>query len=81
MNASHHDQLLFEAELTIEQDDLDRFHLVQDVVDRVPNLGTKGANLKQLIQTKLIEHKRYIDEHGQYMPDIRNLKWSITNHE
>ena len=43
------------------QNDLDRFHLVQDVVDRLPHLGSKGAYLKQQMQDKLIEHKHYID--------------------
>jgi xylulose-5-phosphate/fructose-6-phosphate phosphoketolase len=57
------------------QNDLDRFHLVQDVIDRLPHLGTKGANLKQWTQNKLVEHKQYIDEHGEDLPEIRNWQW------
>ena len=51
---------------------------MQDVVDRVPNLGSKGAYLKQQMKDKLIVHKRYIDAHGQDMPEILNWKWSVA---
>jgi xylulose-5-phosphate/fructose-6-phosphate phosphoketolase len=55
--------------------EMDRFHLVMDVIDRVPNLGAKGVYLKQTLQDKLVQHKQYIDKYGQDMPEIRNWKW------
>lgn len=55
--------------------DMDRFHLVQDVLDRVPQLGDEIAYLKQEMQDKLIRHKQYIRENGMDMPEIRNWEW------
>ena len=57
------------------QNEIDRFHLVMDVVDRVPGVGTKGAYLKQLMKDKLVEHKHYINKHGEDLPEIRNWMW------
>ncbi|HID68477.1 MAG TPA: phosphoketolase, partial [Roseibacterium sp.] len=54
---------------------MDRFHLVADVIDRVPELGYKAASLKQLVRDKLIEHAHYITEHGQDMPAVSEWKW------
>ena len=55
--------------------DLDRFHLVMDVIDRVPQTGDRGVALKQMLQAKLIEHKQYICEHGVDMPEVRDWQW------
>jgi xylulose-5-phosphate/fructose-6-phosphate phosphoketolase len=56
--------------------DLDRFHLVMDTIDRLPQTGEKGVYLKQQLQDKLIEHKQYIAKNGEDLPEIRNWKWS-----
>jgi xylulose-5-phosphate/fructose-6-phosphate phosphoketolase len=56
--------------------DLDRFHLVSDVIDRVPGLGAGAAYAQQAIREKLIEHKQYIGKYGEDMPDIRGWAWS-----
>lgn len=55
--------------------DLDRFHLVQDVIKRLPHLGKTGDQLIQWTKDKLIEHKHFIEENGQDMPEIQNWKW------
>ena len=58
--------------------DLDRFHLVMDTIDRLPQTGKEGRVLKEKLQAKLIEHKLYINKHGQDLPEIRNWKWDPT---
>jgi xylulose-5-phosphate/fructose-6-phosphate phosphoketolase len=55
--------------------DLDRFHLAGDVVDRVPRLQRTGAHFKQFLRNKLVEHKQYIRDNGDDLPEVRNWKW------
>jgi xylulose-5-phosphate/fructose-6-phosphate phosphoketolase len=55
--------------------DLDRFHLAGDVVDRVPRLQRVGAHFKQWLRNRLVEHKQYIRDRGEDMPEIRDWKW------
>ncbi len=59
--------------------ELDRFSLVDDVIDRVPQLGYKAAYVKQMMHDKLIEHKLYINEHGEDMPEILHWKWQHSS--
>lgn len=59
----------------VVMNDLDRFHLVMDVIDRVPKLERIGAHIKQSMRNKLLEHKQYISLHGDDMPEIRDWKW------
>ena len=56
--------------------DLDRYHLAGDAVDRVKRLGNVAAYFKQMLRDKLIEHRQYIVRHGEDMPEIRNWKWN-----
>ena len=55
--------------------DLDRFHLAGDVVDRVPRLQPINAHFKQFLRNRLVEHKQYICEHGDDLPEIRDWTW------
>ena len=55
--------------------DMDRFHLVDDVIDRLPQLGPKAAYTKQMIRDKLIDHKEYIRKYGDDMPEIAGWRW------
>jgi xylulose-5-phosphate/fructose-6-phosphate phosphoketolase len=55
--------------------DLDRFHLASDAVDRVPKLQRVGGHFKQYLRNKLVEHKEYIRVHGEDLPEIRDWKW------
>src|SRR5262249_45937442 len=55
--------------------DMDRFHLVEDVIDRVPQLGAKAAYAKQAVRDKLIDHTQYIHEYGEDMTEILNWQW------
>ncbi|MCQ5128621.1 phosphoketolase family protein [Butyricicoccus faecihominis] len=57
------------------QNDLDRFHLVQDALLRLPQLGNRGAYLYQRMSDKLVEHKQYIHEYGLDLPEVRDWKW------
>ena len=56
---------------------MDRFNLVQDVIDRLPQLGDRAAYLKQEMKDKLIEHHSYIRKHGINMPEILEWRWKV----
>jgi xylulose-5-phosphate/fructose-6-phosphate phosphoketolase len=58
--------------------ELDRFHLVMDTIDRLPQTGAAGGTLKASLAAKLVEHRRYIREHGQDLPEIRQWRWHAT---
>ena len=55
--------------------DLDRYHLAIDVIDRVPSLGYRAAHLKQTLRDKLTAHSLYIRENGEDLPEVRDWKW------
>jgi len=55
--------------------DMDRFHLCGDVIDRLPQLGSRAAYFKQALYEALIDHKNHIEEHGDDMPVISGWTW------
>jgi xylulose-5-phosphate/fructose-6-phosphate phosphoketolase len=61
----------------VVMNELDRFHLVGDVIDRVEKLGSRAAYTRQFIRDKLLDHKNYVHQHGIDMPEIRNWKWTL----
>jgi xylulose-5-phosphate/fructose-6-phosphate phosphoketolase len=58
--------------------DLDRFHLVIDVIDRVPGLGVRAAGLRQAMVDERLRHRAYTREHGEDMPDVRDWAWPAS---
>ncbi len=60
----------------VVMNEVDRFHLAMDAIDRVPRLKDKAIYLKQALRNKLIDHKQYISKYGEDMPEIQNWKWS-----
>ena len=58
--------------------DLDRFHLALDVVDRVPRLSNLRAYVRDYVQNKLVDHKNYIHKYGDDMPEIKEWKWTYS---
>jgi xylulose-5-phosphate/fructose-6-phosphate phosphoketolase len=58
--------------------DLDRFHLAGDVIERVPGLAARAASAKQYLRSKLAEHSSYIRKYGDDMPEIRDWVWGAA---
>jgi xylulose-5-phosphate/fructose-6-phosphate phosphoketolase len=59
----------------VVRNDLDRFHLVGDVAQRVPRLAPRAAHTQQLMRDRLAEHRDYIREHGEDLPSVRDWTW------
>ena len=57
------------------RNELDRFHLACDAIERTPRLGSRSAHVQQRIRDTLIEHRRYIERYGEDLPEIRDWRW------
>ena len=60
----------------VVMNDVDRYHLAMDVIDRVPRFKDQAVYIKQALRNKLVDHKHYISKYGEDMPEIQNWKWS-----
>jgi xylulose-5-phosphate/fructose-6-phosphate phosphoketolase len=58
------------------RNDMDRFHLAGDAIDRVPRLADRAGHVKQLIRDRLVEHRLYIEKYGQDMPEVAGWQWT-----
>ena len=65
----------------VVRNELDRFHLASDVIDRLPQLGYMAAYAKQALRDKLIEHKAYIRQHGEDMPEVKDWRWHTNGRD
>ena len=59
------------------QNEIDRYHLVADAIHHLPQLGNRGAYLLQQMRDTLVEHRHYIAEYGQDLPEVRDWKWDL----
>jgi xylulose-5-phosphate/fructose-6-phosphate phosphoketolase len=59
--------------------EIDRFHLVEAVLDFVPGLSARTGHLRQRLRDKLVEHREYITRHGEDMPEIRDWRWRAAS--
>jgi xylulose-5-phosphate/fructose-6-phosphate phosphoketolase len=59
----------------VVMNEMDRFHLVMDVIDRVPGLGERAARVRQLMRDKRTQHRAYTREFGQDMPEVLEWTW------
>jgi xylulose-5-phosphate/fructose-6-phosphate phosphoketolase len=55
--------------------EIDRFHLAIEAIDRIPRLATVAAHLRQQMVNKLVDHRRYVTAHGEDMPEVVNWRW------
>ena len=65
----------------VHLNDLDRIHLAMDAIDRLPATGAAGVLMKQRLGTRLVEHRRYIELHGEDMPEIMTWRWTAPSSE